>query len=129
MPGRHDESGTATGTVERLTTAPKGEVDGAVLDDGTVLHWPPHTEDHFTAVVKTGARVRAAGEVKEKKHGTVLEVETVTDLATNETRSREGAPDHHHRPGGPHGQDKRLRALEEKVEVLTAEVRRLGGDV
>lgn len=128
MKGKQDD-GTATGTVERLTTAPKGEVDGAVLDDGTVLHWPPHTEDHFTAVVKKGGRVRAVGEVKEKKHGTVLEVETVTDLATNESRSRGDAPDHHDRSSGPHGQERRLRALEEKVELLTAEVRRLGGAV
>ena len=128
MKGERDD-GTATGTVERLTTAPKGEVDGAVLNDGTVLHWPPHTEDHFTAVVRKGGRVRATGELKEKKHGTVLEVDTVTDVASGESRSREDAPDHHHRPGGPHGQERRLRALEEKVALLTAEVGRLGGAV
>jgi hypothetical protein len=36
------ETRTAQGTVKSLTTAPMGEIDGAVLDDGTVIHWPPH---------------------------------------------------------------------------------------
>lgn len=124
-----DHDGTATGTVERMTTAPKGEVDGAVLDDGTVLHWPPHTDHHFTAVVAKGTRVRATGELREKKHGTVLEVETVTDLSTGASRSRGDAPDHHPPHGGPHGQERRVRALEEQVAALTAEVKRLGGKV
>ena len=119
-----EEAGALTGTVVRMRTAPKGEIDGAELEDGTVLHWPPHLEAYFTAVAKKGGRVRAVGEEKEKKHGTVLEVHAVTDLATGVTRSRDDAPPHH---GGPAGQERRLNALEEKVEKLAAEVQRLGG--
>ena len=119
---------SVTATVTRLTTAPKGEIDGAELDDGTVIHWPPHLEGYFSAVAKVGGRVRAVGEEKPKKHGTKLEVNTVTDLATGESRSRDDAPPHHP-GGGPDGQERRLRALEEKVESLTAEVKRLGGKV
>ncbi|HQU46299.1 MAG TPA: hypothetical protein PK867_26060, partial [Pirellulales bacterium] len=52
------ETATLEGTVESMTTAPRGEIDGAVLADGTVLHWPPHLEDRFTAVVKKGSRVK-----------------------------------------------------------------------
>src|SRR5260370_9010212 len=52
---------TARGTVQRFTTAPRGEVDGAVLDDGTWLHWPPHMQDRFTGILKEGDRVRATG--------------------------------------------------------------------
>jgi hypothetical protein len=130
MKVRDEASGerSATGTVARLTTAPKGEIDGAELENGTVIHWPPHLEDHFAAVVRAGGRVRAVGEEKEKKHGTVLEVRTVTDLATNESRSRDDAPPHHS-DSGPAGQECRLRALEEKVETLASEVKRLGGKV
>ena len=117
---------SATGTVARLTTAPKGEIDGAELDDGTVLHWPPHLEAHFAAVVVAGGRVRAVSEEKEKKHGNVLEVSAVTDLTTGESRSRDDAPPHHP-GGGPAGQERRLKALEEKVESLASEVKRLGG--
>src|SRR6266516_2312867 len=52
---------TVRGTVDRMTTAPLGEVDGAVLDDGTWLHWPPHMQDRFTAIAKERARVEATG--------------------------------------------------------------------
>src|SRR5262249_26359959 len=33
---------TVRGTVKEFTTAPKGEVDGLILSDGTWVHWPPH---------------------------------------------------------------------------------------
>ena len=42
---------TSQGTVRSLTTAPMGEIDGAVLADGTVIHWPPHLADRFSAIV------------------------------------------------------------------------------
>ena len=32
---------TVRGKVETFTTAPRGEVDGAVLDDGTAVHCAP----------------------------------------------------------------------------------------
>ena len=47
---------TVEGEVERLTTAPKGETDGAVLADGTMLHWPPHMGDRFAAVAEEEVR-------------------------------------------------------------------------
>ena len=47
-----------------LTTAPMGEVDGAILDDGTVIHWPPHLSDRFSAVITRGDRVRLSGRMK-----------------------------------------------------------------
>jgi len=39
------ETGTAQGRLQSLTSAPMGEIDGAVLDDGTAIHWPPHLAD------------------------------------------------------------------------------------
>jgi hypothetical protein len=83
---RDDESQTVRGTVESMTTAPKGEIDGAVLDDGTVLHWPPHLEDQFSSVVAKGDRVKAVGWTETgRKRGTRFEVQTVTNLETNAT--------------------------------------------
>src|ERR1700678_1571992 len=38
---------TVQGTVRRSTTAPMGQIDGAVLDDGTLIHWPPHLGDRM----------------------------------------------------------------------------------
>jgi hypothetical protein len=51
---RFGEASSAEGRIQNLTTAPMGEVDGAVLGDGTVIHWPPHLADRFTAIVTRG---------------------------------------------------------------------------
>src|SRR5262249_47415370 len=78
---------TVTGKVERFTEAPKGEIDGMELSDGTVVHWPPHMERQFTAIVKKGDRVRVVGWDETKPKGEkVLEVRSVTNLATRITR-------------------------------------------
>ena len=67
-----------------MTTAPMGEVDGAVLDDGTVIHWPPHLADRFTAIIARGDRVEVSGWMETDPAGdTHLEVRTVTNLRTN----------------------------------------------
>src|SRR5947199_192357 len=77
---------TVRGTVQSFTTAPKGEVDGAVLDDGTVIHWPPHLGERFAAVVKQGDRIRAVGRREVAPKGeTNFEVQTVTNLSTQAT--------------------------------------------
>jgi hypothetical protein len=52
---------TVQGTVRRSTTAPMGEIDGAVLDDGTVIHWPPHLAERASRVAVRGDQVRATG--------------------------------------------------------------------
>jgi len=84
---------TVTGEVDSFTKAPKGEVDGMKLDDGTVVHWPPHMEKQFTEIVKKGDRVRVVGWDETKPKGEkVLEVRSVTNLATKRTRVNEDAP-------------------------------------
>ena len=59
QPPRDADTSTVRGKVERFTTAPMGETDGAMLDDGTWLHWPPHLQDRFASILKKGDRVRA----------------------------------------------------------------------
>lgn len=72
---------TVQGTVHRSTTAPMGEVDGAVLDDGTVIHWPPHLSDRFSGVAVRGDQVRATCTMETGPDGdTHLEVQTMTNL-------------------------------------------------
>ncbi len=87
------ETRTAQGTVQRLTAAPMGEIDGAVLDDGTVIHWPPHLADRFSAIVARGDRIRAIGRMETGPAGdTHLEVQTVTNLRTNDLRENDAPP-------------------------------------
>src|SRR5437764_194965 len=78
------DASTVRGKVDRFTTAPLGETDGAVLDDGTWLHWPPHMQDRFTGILKVGDRVRATGRTETGPAGdTHFEVQNVANLRTN----------------------------------------------
>jgi hypothetical protein len=122
---------TVRGTVKRFTTAPKGEVDGAVLDDGTVIHWPPHLEERFKGIIEKGDRVEVSGRMETGPEGdTHLEVGTLTNLRTKASRTNEDVPPPppaagREPRGGPADLEKRLRGLEEKVDRLTEELRRL----
>ncbi len=120
-----DDSRTARGTVERLNTAPKGEIDGAILDDGTFLHWPPHLEDRFSAVVRKGDRVEAAGRLETGKRGeTRFEVRTLTNLDTrasaenNEPRGKR-KKDRRGPPPGPRrsGPSETIRGTVERMNT------------
>jgi hypothetical protein len=92
--GRADaDTRTVRGRIDRFTTAPRGEVDGAVLDDGTVIHWPPHLADRFQGILAKGDRVKVVGWMETGPAGdTHLEVQSVTNLRTNTTRENDVAP-------------------------------------
>ena len=101
----------ARGNVQRMTTAPRGEIDGAVLDNGTVLHWPPHMQDRFANLIKQGDQVRATGRTETGPAGdTHFEIQTVTNLRTNATAEN---PDFANGPPllgrGPRGRGRRMR--------------------
>ncbi|HEX7380299.1 MAG TPA: hypothetical protein VF278_24500 [Pirellulales bacterium] len=151
-PRREEPSETAQGKVERLTTAPRGEVDGAVLEDGTVLHWPPHLEDRFADVVKEGSRVKATGFNETTRKGDKhFEVSSLTNLDTDKTVAnddrREAEPrpprergprDENHdrdrdareRDRGPRGEDRNheLREIKKELERLLRRVEQLERD-
>jgi hypothetical protein len=153
QPPAAGDASTVQGRVERFTTAPKGEVDGAVLDDGTVLHWPPHLQDRFTGIIAKGDRVKASGRMETGPEGdTHLEVQTVTNLRTGASRDNDAGPPPPPpgaRPGGPEERprvrladpfgaaesrarpgdpEERLRALEDRVDRLAREIERLQRD-
>jgi hypothetical protein len=128
---------TIEGTVERLTKAPKGEIDGAVLDDGTTLHWPPHLEDRFARLIDKGDRVKAVGFEETTKRGDEhFEVQSLTNLQTNESFENddmgpppppEGRP-REDRPAGRReatSRSERIRQLKREVERLEREIERL----
>ena len=76
--------------MQSFTTAPMGEVDGAMLDDGTVIHWPPHLADRFPAFVARGDRIRRGRMETGPAGDTHLEVQTVTNLRTNASAENDG---------------------------------------
>ncbi|HWB13457.1 MAG TPA: hypothetical protein VG826_29805 [Pirellulales bacterium] len=122
---------TIEATVERLTTAPKGEIDGAVLDDGTTLHWPPHLENQFARLIDKGDRVKAVGFEETTKRGDEhFEVQSLTNLETNESFENDevGPPPPEDRPGPrrePASRSERIRQLKREVERLEREIERL----
>lgn len=120
---------TANGTVGQFTSAPKGGVDGFMLSDGQWVHWPPHLSDRFSDFVVRGDNVRVIGYKEVGKKGeTKLEVSTLTNLRTNKTvenpeRPRPAAE--RPIPGKGIDRDARIRALEDQVEQLMQELKRL----
>ena len=137
QPPSAGEVSTVRGTLDRFTTAPMGEVDGAVLDDGTWLHWPPHLQSRFTDIIKEGDRVRATGRTETGPAGdTHFEVQRVTNLRSDAVAEN---PDFANGPPTPPDRrrlsldgagdtERRLRALEDKVDRLLREVERLRRD-
>src|SRR5258708_5733164 len=125
------ETSTVRGKVDRFTTAPRGEVDGAVLDEGTWLHWPPHMQDRFANILKEGDRVRATGRTETCPAGdTHFEVQSVTNLRSN---AKAENPDYANgpppgrgiAPGRAADREQRLRDLEDQVDQLRREIQRL----
>jgi hypothetical protein len=131
-PADKGDGSTVRGKVQRFTTAPKGEVDGAVLDDGTWLHWPPHMQDRFANILKEGDRVRATGRTETGPKGdTHFEVQSVTNLRSNTKAENPGFANGPPPPPPGRGvapaadREQRLRDLEDQVEQLRREIQRL----
>jgi hypothetical protein len=137
---RPGETRTAQGTVRSLTTAPMGEIDGAVLDDGTVIHWPPHLADRFRTVVARGDQLKVSGWMETGPEGdSHLEVQAVTNLRTNTSIRNEviGSPPGPERaaaddsddfavnPDRPGDVERRIKAMEARIDQLREEIRRL----
>jgi hypothetical protein len=120
---------TVRGRIVRFTTAPMGEVDGAVLDDGTWLHWPPHMQDRVTGILKAGDRIRASGRTETGPAGdTHFEIQSVTNLGSNAVAEN---PNFSAPPSGPRpaarsaDREQRLRDLEDQVQQILREIPRL----
>jgi hypothetical protein len=118
-----------SGPVKEFTSAPKGEVDGLVLRDGTWVHWPPHQQSRFKDVAAKGDRVEATGYWEVGKKGdTKLEVSTLTNLETNKSAENPERPQSGSaRPisGKAEDRDDRLKSLENQLEQLQRELKRL----
>jgi hypothetical protein len=123
------------GSVQRMTTGPRGEVDGAVLDGATWLHWPPHMQDRFTSLLKTGDHVRATGRTETGPAGdTHFEVQKITNVQTNATAENPdfiGASPGSAAPPQPGAAintgdiERRLQDLQAQIDALRREIDRL----
>jgi hypothetical protein len=79
------------GTIALSLYGPKGELRGALLDDGTSLRMSHDAADELQAYLSPGARVRAWGELVESRYGRTLEVSEIAHEAENDTGIEAGA--------------------------------------
>jgi hypothetical protein len=64
---------SAQGQVTYVTTAPRGEPDGVILSDGTVIRLTPPVAQQFPNLLQRGARVAALGYGTRNQYGTALQ--------------------------------------------------------
>jgi hypothetical protein len=55
------QSMVSSGIIKALTYAPRGEIDGAVLDNGTIVHVPPPVGIQYASLFRIGAPLAASG--------------------------------------------------------------------
>ncbi|CAE6845256.1 hypothetical protein [Paraburkholderia nemoris] len=79
------------GQVAHVTTAPRGEPDGVILADGTVIRLTPPIAQQFPTLVRTGAKVSAQGYGTRTQYGTALQA-TAFGSPGNLTRLYDRAP-------------------------------------
>ena len=123
------------GDVEKFTESPRGEIDGAVLDNQneTVLNWPTRLQDKFVGILRVGDRARATGHRTVSPTGNQLfVVKSVTNMRTGETVEN---PDYREpKPvasaeapsrARPADLEQRIAQLETQIDELRREIARL----
>jgi hypothetical protein len=113
--GRSDGAGGAasqqvvSGKVSAPLHGKRGEVNGALLENGTVLRMPPPEAARMQALLQAGQTVAVRGASLETPLGTVIEVgaigpspDQLSELAVRPPKGRKGGPKHD-RLGSPDG--------------------------
>lgn len=95
---------TAGGRVERLLYTDRGDIHGVVLDDRTIVRFPPHIAAVYDAQLRPGAPLHARGWGTRSAQGTVLEA-TSLGRSAGTVREVSGGPGLEPAPpvGGPRG--------------------------
>jgi hypothetical protein len=61
------------GTVMRVTTAPRGEPDGVMLNDGTIIKMPPPVARQFMSLLRPDVVIAARGYGTRNQYGEALQ--------------------------------------------------------
>lgn len=94
-PGNYEQPAASNveGTVAQYLINPRGDVDGLLLGDNTIVHFPPHLSAQLVAAVQPQATVKVAG--FSAVAGTIRAT-TITNMATGksitDTPPAAGAP-------------------------------------
>ena len=63
----------ADGKIKALLHAPRGGIQGAVLDNGTIVRIAPHASEQFMSIFQTGAAISARGYGTQNEFGRCFE--------------------------------------------------------
>ena len=63
----------ADGKIRVVLYAPRGETEGAVLDNGTIVRMPPHIGAQFASLLQAGQAISARGYGTENQFGRCIE--------------------------------------------------------
>ena len=55
------QSLSVAGTIRVIRRNPHGDIDGVILEDGTLLHFPPHAGRQFAKLIREGQLLAAVG--------------------------------------------------------------------
>jgi hypothetical protein len=107
--GRGAESLTAQGKVKADLHGPRGELNGALLEDGTIIRLPPPEAQRLSAELKPGATLYVRGDGVAGPLGKVIAVREIGPDAQQLTHiAAPPPPPHrpgHHPPPPPGGPD------------------------
>jgi len=93
---------SATGRVKVLLHGPEGEVNGALLEDGTIVRLPPREAERLAAVMAPGAIVTVEGDGFAGTLGRVIEARSIGPDAAHLTEiAGPPLPGPGHRPPPP----------------------------
>jgi hypothetical protein len=93
----------AQGVVKQVIHGPKGEIRGAVLEDGRIIRLPPHEAERFSDLLKKSSKIAVKGEGATTSFGTVVEAREIgTSKATLQAiDDKKHGPKHGPRHHGP----------------------------
>jgi hypothetical protein len=84
---------TITGVVRSFNYGPAGDVNGLILDQGTVVYFPPEQSSQVTELVQAGSRIRVRGWVRQGPAGNaLLGAEIITNRTTGNSISIAAQP-------------------------------------
>jgi len=101
LPAPGAQQTTVQGRIQQVLHGPAGDVNGALLDDGTTLKFPPAAALQLSSL-QPGQAVTAQGSSLSNEYGRVLQVDTIDSGATQVTQAPP-APDVSPPPPPPPG--------------------------
>jgi hypothetical protein len=88
QPAAGAQQATVVGRVQQVLHGPRGDVNGALLDDGTILKLPPPAAWQASSVLQPGQSVNAQGWALSNSYGRVVDVQTIDAGSTQVTQAQ-----------------------------------------